>query len=253
MDKKYNVCEIFEELKKSLVELKMENGKFVQLFGPVRFPLSIEANSKQNFNWYVWNETKKHLDFTELLDFLKDNGANKNYNSFLTYGDFANSDNPLVRVHSCCFTGDIMYSTRCDCGQQIKKSIELIVNNGSGAIAYLSNHEGRGIGLYAKAITHQIQDKFKLDTFESCNVINFEGERRTFEDLGIIINYLRDCKGITLLSNNPEKINGLVKDGVKITAIQPLDGFENEDNINVLNQKKRRAEKIQIELPTYNQ
>lgn len=246
MNNKYNVEEIYKELNKSYIELEISHKKFIQIFGPVKFPLLIDENRKSVFNWYVFNVSPEHFDFHQLLDYLKLNGGNRNYNSILTYGDFANSDNPLVRVHSCCFTGDIMHSTRCDCGQQLKKSLQLIVNNGSGAIAYLSNHEGRSIGLYAKAITHQIQDVFKLDTYESCNIINFKDEGRTFEDLEVIFNHLRGGKGITLLSNNPEKINSLVKNGVKISQIHPLDGFENEDNINYLNKKKMRAEKFEF-------
>lgn len=244
MNNKPKIEEIYQELKKTYIELKTKKGIYIQLFGPVKFPLFVNENLKSTFKWYVWNVSETSLEFEQLLHSLKKMGGDRNYNTILTYGDFENSKNPLVRVHSCCFTGDVLYSSRCDCGKQLEKAIELIVENKSGAIAYLSNHEGRGIGLFAKAITHQIQDVYKFDTYESCNIINFGEEERTFEDLGTIINYFRNDKGVNLLSNNPEKINQLIKSGVKINSIHSLDGFENDDNINVLNQKKKRAEKI---------
>lgn len=243
--------DIIKNLENYYIEIEANNGGFIHLFGPVRFPISTDGMRTEEYNWYVWDKSSEHMSFDNLLVKIKNKNSFSNYDSILTYGYFESAEKALVRVHSCCFAGDIAFSTRCDCGQQLKSSFELISKNGSGAVAYLANHEGRGIGLYAKAITHKIQDDYNLDTFKSCTTIGFDDERRNFSDLGVIFNYLRKNKGVVLLSNNPEKINGLLKGGMKIDAIQPLVGFENKDNIKGLTQKRKRARSYSYKLQNY--
>lgn len=241
--------EIITELKKYYNSLKSDSDNFINLFGPVTFPISIDDGvTREIYRWYVWNESEKEMSFEDLLESIKKMGSSKNYDSLLVYGDFENAENPLVRVHSCCFTGDVVFSTRCDCGQQLKTSFELITKNGSGAVAYLANQEGRGIGLFAKAITHKVQDNLGLDSYKSCTVLGIEDEIRKYEGLGTLFNYFRGDKGICVLSNNPEKLNGLIENGIKVKDICPLNGFENEDNKKVLNQKKMRAKEFKINL-----
>jgi len=240
--------EMINELKKYYVTLK-GNNCYIHLFGPVNFPLSIdEGRTRQVYKWYVWEKTDNEVPFKDMVEYIKNVGANRNYNSLLVYGDFGNSEKALVRVHSCCFTGDVAFSLRCDCGQQLKASFKAIAENGSGAVVYLAQQEGRGIGLYAKAITHRIQDDYGLDTFESCTVVGLEEEKRVYSNIGTIISYLRNGKDIYLLSNNPEKINGLIDSGMSIRGICPLEGFENDDNSNSLRIKKMRAQKYKIKL-----
>ncbi|MCM3039003.1 GTP cyclohydrolase II [Paenibacillus motobuensis] len=234
---KTNIITIHDELEKKYTVVR-EDTQFIHLFGPVNFPINL--NSKRYvFNWYVWKVKDYSMSFQELLKELKNNGADQNYNSILTYGDFENSHNALVRIHSCCLTGDVFGSTRCDCGPQLNHSLEHIVNSTSGAIVYMDNHEGRGIGLYAKAIANTLQE-LGFDTYEANNILDFEDDERTYDEAISIIKYFRAEKGITLLSNNPDKLRCFKKIGIIVNDVIPIHGFENEDNKRYLNSKLKR-------------
>ncbi|MCV5647574.1 GTP cyclohydrolase, partial [Escherichia coli] len=84
--------------------------------------------------------------------------ASKQQSSVLVYGDFANADDAIIRMHSICHTGDIFGSQRCDCGYQLHESMKMIAEHGCGAIFYLANHEGRGIGLFSKSLAYILQE-----------------------------------------------------------------------------------------------
>jgi GTP cyclohydrolase II len=126
---------------------------------------------------------------------------------------------------------------------QLEKSIELIKKNNCGAVVYMSNHEGRGIGLYAKAIANKIQE-YGYDTYEANNLLNFDDDERNFEEAVEVLKYFREGKEIDLLSNNPEKINHIKGGGIKINNIHPLVGFENSDNYKYLRSKMLHAKKV---------
>jgi GTP cyclohydrolase II len=238
--------QLFEDLYKNFVVIKQDDDSFIHMFGPVKFPVLLENSQRVVFDWYVWYSHERLMSFEELLKSLKKHGAKQNYNSIFTFGDFKNHDNPLVRIHSCCFTGDVFNSSKCDCGPQLQKSIQLIINNGSGAIIYLANHEGRGIGLFGKAIANKIQEH-GYDTYEANNVINFEDDERTFEESINVLKYFRDNRGITLLSNNPDKIRNILESSIVLNQTDPLKGFENMDNIQYLRSKQKRTQLINFQ------
>jgi 3,4-dihydroxy 2-butanone 4-phosphate synthase/GTP cyclohydrolase II len=124
--------------------------------------------------------------------------------------------NPLVRIHSECFTGDVLHSQRCDCGDQLELSISLIEASGYGYIIYLRNHEGRGIGLSEKIKAYQLQDQ-GMDTVEANIALGHQVDARKWNDAVSIVKKL-GLKSLTLLTNNPDKVAAIVEAG--ITCVQ---------------------------------
>lgn len=121
---------------------------------------------------------------------------------------------PMVRVHSECFTGDVLGSLRCDCGEQLALSKKLIVEHGFGYIIYLRDHEGRGVGLAEKLKAYQLQDQ-GLDTVEANVKLGHPIDAREWSDvIEILINL--DITKLTLLTNNPEKVAALTNAGFTV-------------------------------------
>ena len=122
---------------------------------------------------------------------------------------------PMVRIHSECFTGDVVHSQRCDCGEQLEQSIEMIQKHGHGYIVYLRDHEGRGIGLTEKIKAYQLQDK-GMDTIDANLHLGHEVDARDWSDAIAIVRAL-GLKELTLLTNNPNKVQALRDAGVEVT------------------------------------
>ncbi len=144
---------------------------------------------------------------------------------------------PLVRVHSECFTGDVMGSLRCDCGDQLALSKKLIAENGSGCIIYLRDHEGRGVGLTEKLKAYQLQDK-GLDTVEANVALGHPIDAREWSDVIEILHSLNLSK-LTLLTNNPEKVSALKSAGFDVKQ-QNLDTEVHEFNRQYIETKQAK-------------
>lgn len=145
----------------------------------------------------------------------------------LIKGTWEKNEPVLVRVHSSCVTGDIFGSCRCDCGPQLHKAMEMIEEEGKGAIIYM-NQEGRGIGMINKLKAYKLQEE-GYDTLEANLMLGFKGDER---DYGIGAQIIREL-GITkmrLLSNNPTKRTGLIGYGLEIIENVPLEIESNEHN-----------------------
>lgn len=122
---------------------------------------------------------------------------------------------PKVRIHSECFTGDVLGSLRCDCGEQLAISKKLIAEHGDGYIIYLRDHEGRGVGLAEKLKAYQLQDQ-GLDTVEANVKLGHPIDARDWSDVVEILRTLQ-INEMTLLTNNPEKVKALKDNGFTVT------------------------------------
>jgi 3,4-dihydroxy 2-butanone 4-phosphate synthase/GTP cyclohydrolase II len=149
-----------------------------------------------------------------------------------------NPDEPfLVRVHSECFTGDVLGSSRCDCGDQLHRAMELIQQEGAGMVLYL-RQEGRGIGLVNKLKAYNLQDE-GMDTVEANVELGFPPDLR---DYGIGAQILADMgiKKIRLMTNNPRKIVGLEGYGLQVVQRVPLEITPGTNNFRYLSTKKEK-------------
>ena len=135
----------------------------------------------------------------------------------IVWGDLLSVPVPLVRVHSSCFTGDVLDSLRCDCGDQLHMAMRMIHAEGTGAVVYLPQ-EGRGIGLTAKLKAYQLQDQ-GLDTVEANHKLGFKADSR---DYGIGLQILKDLglSAVRLLTNNPQKVNAFP--GFDLTLVEQV-------------------------------
>lgn len=144
----------------------------------------------------------------------------------------------LTRLHSACFTGDILHSLKCDCGEQLSLTINKIQLEKKGIILYL-NQEGRGIGLANKMRAYKLQD-YGLDTFEANQRLGFNDDER---DLSIGSRILKNLgiKKIKLLTNNPSKITAFENSGIKVIKRVPLLSKETVENKSYIKTKKDKS------------
>ena len=150
---------------------------------------------------------------------------------------FSKSVNPLVRIHSECLTGDAFHSLKCDCGAQLKKSMELIQKEGAGAIVYL-RQEGRGIGLESKIQAYALQDR-GYDTLDANLALGLPADARDYEIAATMLKK-KNVTSVRLMTNNPLKVKGLRDNGITVSdRVSHISGLC-ESNRDYLNTKKAR-------------
>ena len=166
---------------------------------------------------------KNHINGHEHVALVKDDGSDKI---------------PAVRVHSMCLTGDIFHSLKCDCNSQLHNALRYIENYGKGAVVYLTDHEGRGIGLCNKIKAYKLQEQGQ-DTIEANISLGFKSDLR---DYGTGAQIIRDLgyKSFNLITNNPKKVIGLEGYGLKINDIIKVESEITPYNKRYIETKRER-------------
>jgi 3,4-dihydroxy 2-butanone 4-phosphate synthase/GTP cyclohydrolase II len=157
----------------------------------------------------------------------------------LVKGDLSSGPPPLVRMHSECLTGDVFGSQRCDCGDQLKRSLQMIGEEGRGVVVYMRHHEGRGIGIVNTLRAYRLQEEEGLDTVEANLHLGFPPDPR---DYGIGAQILVDLglHKIRLLTNNPGKRAGIQGFGLEVVERVPLVTSPNDSNRKYLETKQAK-------------
>jgi 3,4-dihydroxy 2-butanone 4-phosphate synthase/GTP cyclohydrolase II len=190
---------------------------------------SIKSTSQFGFSWA---ELPLRSELWKIATFP---GLHQREHAVMAYGSAGKV--PLVRIHSECFTGDVLHSQRCDCGEQLEESINLIVKHGHGYIIYLRDHEGRGIGLSEKIKAYQLQDQ-GMDTIDANLHLGHEIDARNWSDSIAIVRAL-GLQDITLLTNNPKKVSALKSAGIDVSQ-QPILILSNKFNEKYLATKEEK-------------
>ncbi|MEH7380675.1 GTP cyclohydrolase II [Bacillus sp. JJ1533] len=239
-------------VKKKAKDLLLNKMKLIQkhdeqdicLVGPITLPVQLD-DKVVTFKWYTWLKIEDEMNTEDVLDSLtKMNLAAMQQSSVLVYGDFDTENDALIRMHSICHTGDIFGSKRCDCGFQLRESMRMIVSNGCGALFYLADHEGRGIGLFSKSLAYILQQE-GFDTVEANLALGFKDDSRNYEDAIRVLSELRE-KPVTLITNNPKKLAALQDYGLLSDTHIPLWGDISEYNEKYLATKVEKSGHIPV-------
>lgn len=169
----------------------------------------------------------------KLIAFQEKNTSNEHL--ALVKGEWQKDESVMVRVHSSCFTGDILGSLRCDCGDQLHAAMKMVEREGKGAILYMSQ-EGRGIGLLNKLKAYRLQEE-GMDTVEANLHLGFQMDQRDYGVGAQILRYLGITK-LRLMSNNPKKRVGLIGYGLEIVENVPIQIHPNPHNEKYLQTKR---------------
>jgi GTP cyclohydrolase II len=226
-------------LRDKMTIIKQTDKSDICLVGPVKLPVQL-AEQTVTFQWYSWLELDRGLSKEDVLDSL--NQANLSalqQSSVLVYGDFNQSAEAFIRMHSICHTGDIFGSKRCDCGFQLRQSMKMVAERGCGAIFYLADHEGRGIGLFSKSLAYLLQQE-GYDTVEANHALGFPDDMRSYEEAIRVLKELRQ-KPVTLITNNPKKLEALRNHGLSVDDHISLWGDLSDYNSHYLATKVQKS------------
>lgn len=155
----------------------------------------------------------------------------------LSYGQWQAGDVIPIRIHSECLTGDALFSTRCDCGAQLEKALQNIVEQGKGVLLYL-RQEGRGIGLLNKIRAYNLQDQ-GLDTVEANEHLGFDADLREYDMCKLMLDTL-NVQRVNLMTNNPKKRIALEGMGIEVVSRTPIDHGITDDNRHYIRTKTEK-------------
>jgi GTP cyclohydrolase II len=196
-------------------------SRALDVLGPIPLPMHL-GSAHLTARWYPFVRHGELARVDELATELRRTGDQRRFaslvtsmavNSLLVLGEPAG--NPLVRVHSSCLTGDVFGSERCECGPQLTAAIERIGADPSGGmLVYMAGHEGRGIGLWAKAVTYLLQDAGE-DTYQANRSLGLPDDSRDYADAAAILRHFLGDRPFRLLTNNPKKVHDLARHGIR--------------------------------------
>ena len=206
----------------------------INVLGPIPLPLQV-GDTEIMAQWYATVRSTELAKVEDLARDLRRQGGQRLFamlassmavNSVLVMGDPARWESPLVRVHSSCLTGDVFGSQRCECGPQFVSAMQRINADAQGGmLVYMSGHEGRGIGLWAKAATYLLQDAGE-NTYQANRTLGLPDDSRDFTDAAALLHYFAGKRPIRLLTNNPKKIRDLGEFGLKdLTPVRHVTGL----------------------------
>src|SRR4051812_673873 len=156
----------------------------------------------------------------------------------LARGEVDDGQSVLTRLHSECLTGDALGSLRCDCGVQLRTALRAVTAEGRGVVLYVTGHEGRGIGLVNKLRAYMEQD-LGADTLDANLRLGLPADSRDYADAGAVLTAL-GVRSVRLLSNNPDKADGLRRAGVPVESVVPLATAAQGRNLRYLTTKEAR-------------
>ena len=205
----------------------------ISILGPIPLPMT-QDERQLSADWYACVRNTELARLEALAADLRAENAQASFaglassmavNSVLVIGDRERWTEPLVRVHSSCLTGDVFGSERCECGPQLTSAVARIDADAQGGLLiYMSGHEGRGIGLWAKAATYILQDAGE-NTYEANRSLGLPDDSRDFSDAAALLKYFAAGKPIRLLTNNPKKVNDLRALGIRdVTPVKHVVG-----------------------------
>jgi len=224
-------------------------GHTISVLGPIPLPLEL-AGKRYDVEWYACVRNTDLGKIEELADDLREQNGQRSFatlasymsvNSVMVVGDPATWTRPLVRVHSSCLTGDVFGSQRCECGPQMHSALDRIVaDDEGGMLVYMAGHEGRGIGLWAKAATYLLQDAGE-DTYQANESLGLPADSRDFGDAASLLKYFLGGKPLRLLTNNPKKVADLKAAGIAdITRVKHVTGVT-DNNRRYMSAKQERG------------
>lgn len=223
----------------------------LNLMGPIPLPVAV-GDDTVVFDWYVAVRHTELSRVESLAGELRDSGAPALFASLSTSmavnsvlkSRHGGHQKPLIRVHSSCLTGDVFGSARCECGPQLSAALEKIhADSDGGMLIYMAGHEGRGIGLWAKAATYLLQDAGE-NTYQANESLGLPVDSRDFSDAAALLRYFYADRPIRLLSNNPKKLSDLAAHGISdVTPVKHVVGIRAE-NQRYLRAKLERGHRL---------
>ena len=221
----------------------------LNLLGPIPMPIGRSAQPLLA-QWYAAVRSTELHEVEALASTLREQGGQHLFsdlassmavNSVLVIGSPENAKSPLVRVHSNCLTGDVFGSRRCECGPQLEAAIDRIAEDPEGGyLVYMAGHEGRGIGLWAKAATYLLQDSGE-NTYEANRSLGLPDDSRDFSDAATLLHHFGRGRTLRLLTNNPKKMDIMTACGLSVHERVPLKVGENPYNHDYLATKAQKS------------
>jgi GTP cyclohydrolase II len=230
----------------------LPTSRALEILGPIPMPVALTGEDVV-VQWYAFVRRTELAKVDELAAELRRQGGQRLFasltssmavNSLLVIGDADAAERPLVRVHSNCLTGDVFGSKRCECGPQLAAAVDRIHREpGGGYLVYMAGHEGRGIGLWAKAATYLLQDAGE-NTYQANRTLGLPDDSRDFSDAASILKWALKGRPVRLLTNNPKKIADLSEMGLPdITPVKHVVGV-GEHNRRYLDAKRDWGHRI---------